>query len=225
MATLVAARVQLSSKRKDELLKEILGAKYYTAGKNLPALAKVIGFVGDANDFFTLAELIPKINMVLSSSRVLSVVSSGASIFSIVLFPVSSMISIINAYQSGLRMYSYRAVAYTITAWAFDKPIPLSSKTIIHNARNSAPVRPESEILEMNKIWQKTSHSVVSELNNAVLTNNVSKDIIKILLRALADNNEQKLCEIIIKGYDSHITSFHVKQVWQSNYRLIKYPN
>ena len=122
-------------------------------------------------------------------------------------------------------MYSYRAVAYTITAWSFDKPIPLSSKKIIHNARNSAPVRPEGEIQEMNNTWKKTSQSAVNELNNFILTNNISKDIFKILLRSLADNNEQKLCEIIMKGYDNNISSFHVKQVWQSNYRTIKYPN
>lgn len=225
MVNIIASNAQLTSKQKDDLLKELLGANYYTAGKNLPALSKVISFVGDANDFFSLAELIPKINVILSNSRVLSVVSSGVSIFSIVMFPVATMISIINAYQSGLRMYSYRAVAYTITAWAFDKPIPLSSKKIIYNARHSAPVRPEGEIQEMNNIWKKTSQSAVNELNNFILANNISKDIFKILLRSLADNNEQKLCEIIMKGYDNNISSFHVKQVWQSNYRTIKYPN
>lgn len=225
MVTQTSSNTPLTDKEKKDLLKELLGADYDTAGRNLPALSKVIGYVGDANDFFSLAELIPKVNVILTNSRVLSVVSSGASIFSIIMFPVSTMISIINAYQSGLRMYSYRAVAYTITAWIFDKPIPTSSKTIIRNARHSAPVRPASEIQEMHDTWKKTSQSAIAELNNFLLVNNIPKDIFKILFRSLSDNNEQKLCEIIMKGYDSNISSFHVKQVWQSNYRTIRYPN
>jgi Mg2+/Co2+ transporter CorB len=216
--------VLLTDKEKDDLLKEILGRDYDTAGQNLPVLAKVIGFVGNSNDLFVLAELVPKINAVLSSSRFISVVASGASIFSIVMFPVSIIISIINAYKTGLRMYSYRAIAYTITAWAYDKPVPLLSRRIIYNARHSAPVQPVSEIKVMHDVWKKTSQSVISEINNLILVNNISKYTFKIFLRAISDNKEQKLCELIMMGYDQVITSFHVKQVWQSNYRLIKYP-
>jgi hypothetical protein len=224
MVRIAIGSARVSPKQKEALLKEILGEKYHTASKNLPALSKVIDFVGDANDVFSLVELIPKVNIILTNSRLLSVATSGAAIFSIAMFPVSTMLSILNAYQSGLRMYSYRSVAYTVTAWAFDKPIPLASNRIIQNARSFAPVRPESEIQEMNDIWRKTSQSTVNELNSLVLANNVSKDVVKILLCSLSDNNEQKLCEIIMKGYDSIITSFHVRQVWQSNYRTIKYP-
>lgn len=224
MSKLIPSIVQLTTKEIDDLLKELLGRDYYTAGNNLPILAKVIGFVGNTNDLFSLIDIIPKINTILAGSRVLSFVSSGASTFSIVMFPVSTMISIINAYESGLKMYSYRAVAYTITAWAFDKPVPPSSRKIMHNIRHAAPVRPESELRLMESTWKKTSQSVIIEINNYLFAKNISKDTFKIMLRSMCDNNEQKLCELIMKGFDQNISSFHIKQVWQSNYRLIKYP-
>lgn len=225
MNKLIPATSKPTAKETDDLLKELLGQSYYTAGNNLPVLAKVIGYVGNANDLFSLIEIIPKLNVVLASSRILSVVSSGASIFSVFMFPVSTMISIINAYQSGLKMYSYRAVAYTITAWAFDKSIPISSRKIMHNARHTSPVRPESELRLMDNTWKKTSQSAIAEVNKFLLVNNVSKDLFKILLRSMCDNNEKMLCELIMKGFDKNISSFHIKQVWQSNCRSIKYPD
>ena len=225
MSKLSPATTKPTAKETDDLLKELLGQDYYTAGTNLPVLAKVIGYVGNANDLFSLIEIIPKLNAILVSSRVLSIVSSGAAVFSIFMFPVSTMISIINAYQSGLKMYSYRAVAYAITAWAFDKPMPISSKKIMHNARHTSPVRPESELRLMDNTWKKTSQSAVAEVNKFILVNSVSKDLFKILLRSMGDNNEKILCELIMKGFDKNISSFHSKQVWQSNYRSIKYPD
>ena len=106
---------KLSESEKEELLKEILGNQYHTAGNNLPLLRKMIDRIGYVDNMFTVAELLPLFNRILSL-RIFGLVASGASILSIFLIPISSLINIVNAYQAGLRMYSYRAVAYTITA-------------------------------------------------------------------------------------------------------------
>lgn len=146
----------LTDKEKDQLLKEILGEKYNSAGDNLPVLKNVIDVIGYVDTSLTVAELLPIVNTILSGSRVLTVVASGASVFSIFLFPVASMISIIDAYQSGHKMYAYRAIAYTLTAWAYNKPIPPSSMRILSNLRTGNLVAREKIVNEYKQVWAKT---------------------------------------------------------------------
>lgn len=220
MNTVVKA-LKLTDKEKDEILKEVLGPKYHTSGNNLPILKKVIGHISDVNDAATFAEIIPALNTALANSRIFAFVSSGASILSIVLFPVGTMISIINAYQLGAKMYSYRAIAYTITAWAFNRAIPTSSPRIMSNSRNQAPVSNPHQMQEKIKAWKKASDSVLRELNNLAITNKIPKDALKLLIRAMADNNEQKLCALILKGYEKQFSDFHSKAVWKSNYKIL----
>lgn len=216
----VIKSVKLSDKEKDELLKQVLGPKYHTAGNNLPVLKKVIDLISNTDDIATISEFIPILNTALANSRIFSIISSGASVLSILLFPVGNMISIINAYQLGAKMYSYRAIAYTITAWAFNKPIPTASPKIMSNSKNTFPVSSAHQMQEKRNAWKKASESVLRELNNLAITNKIPKDAFKILLRALSDNNEQKLCELILKGYEKEFTDFHSKAVWKSNYSI-----
>ena len=88
MNTVVISK-KLSEKEKDDLLKEILAAEYSSAGNNLPILKSAIDIIGHFDTAFGLAELIPLINTALSSSRIFGFVASGASIFSIFMFPVT----------------------------------------------------------------------------------------------------------------------------------------
>ena len=135
----VATKV-LTRSEKEEILKEILGNDYHKIGNNMPILMDAIDIISKTDNALTFAELIPGINTFVAGSRIFSVVSSGAAVLSIILFPISAMISVINAYQIGHKMYSYRAIAYTITAWAFGKPIPSSSQRVLHNVREGRVV-------------------------------------------------------------------------------------
>ncbi len=219
----VVKNKKMSEKEKDELLKEILGQDYYKAGNNLPMLNKVIGFISDTNDLATLTEIIPLLNSALANSRLFAIISSGTSVFSVLLFPVGSMINIINAYQLGVKMYSYRAIAYSITAWAFNKPIPISSPRIISNSKNRFPVASHNEITEKHTAWKKASQSVIKEIDQFVLSNNLTKNSFQLLLQAMSDGNQQKLCDFLLRGYEKEFKGYHSKAVWKSNYS-IKYP-
>jgi len=222
MDTMIA-RKNLSEKEKEDLLREILGTEYTSVGNNLPILRNVIDVVGHVDTAFTLAELVPIINGALSGSRVIAFVSTGASIFSIFMFPVAALISVANAYQVGHKMYSFRSIAYTLSAWAFDKPIPVSSKRVLSNMRRGMVVVKKEIIDEHNKLWSKTSKNVITKLNAELVTKKIPQDAMKILLRAIANNNEQKLCELILKGFEKEFSSV-VKITWRNNYK-IKFPN
>lgn len=221
MNTAVLAN-RLSDKEKEDLLKEILGAEYSSVGNNLPILKSAIDVIGHFDTAFSLAELVPFINNALSSSRVFGFVASGASVFSIFMFPVASMISVINAYQVGHQMYSYRAIAYTLTAWAFGKPIPVSSQKILSNLREGNLVAKQKIASEYKQLWQKTSQSVLTKLNSELTSKKIPKEAVQIILRAISNDNPQVLCELLEKGFEdkmSHIT----KLTWKSNYS-IKFP-
>ncbi len=215
---------QLSDSEKEKLLKEILGREYQSSGNNLPILKKAIDLISNTSDVASVAELIPLLNSAMMNIRILAIVSSGASVLSIALFPVGAMISIIDAYQVGLRMYSFRAIAYTITAWAYDKPAPKSSQKIILNLKNGFPTASREQIKSMETAWSKSSASALKEINSYMVQSNIEKKVFQLLLRALSDNSEQKLCELFLKGFEKKISDFPSKNVWRSNYS-IRYPN
>lgn len=219
----VATAEKLTDKEKDDLLKEILGQNYSNAGNNLPILKKVITIVSDTSDLATIAEIIPILNTALANSRLFAIVSSGASVFSILLFPVGAMLSIVDAYQAGIKMYTYRAIAYTITAWAYNKPIPSSSKRVLSNSKKSFPVSSDKEMKEKRNAWSRVSQSVIKNINQYLVANNVSKEIFRILLQAMSDGSEQKLCALLLKGFEKEFKDFPSKAVWKSNYS-IKFP-
>lgn len=222
MNTTVLAK-PLSDKEKEDLLKKILGSEYDSAGNNLPILKSSIDIIGHFDTAFGLAELIPFINTALSGSRILGLVASGASVFSIFMFPVASMISVINAYQVGHQMYSYRAIAYTLTAWAFDKPIPVSSQRILSNLRAGNHVAKQNIVNEYKQLWQKTSQSVLTKLNTELTTKNIPKEAVQIILRAISNDNPQVLCDLLEKGFEDKM-SYITQLTWKSNYS-IKFPS
>ena len=69
---------KLSENEKRQLVKEILGKEYNQVGNNWPVFSKVLDYIGHTSDAFTVAELIPITNSLLTGSRVLTVVGSTA---------------------------------------------------------------------------------------------------------------------------------------------------
>lgn len=218
----VATAEKLSAKEKEALLKEILGKDYATAGNHLPILNGLIDKIGYVDNFFTLAELIPILNKILSV-RIFAMTASGASILSIFLFPVGAMIAVINASESGKRMYTFRAIAYAITSWAFDKPVLTGSSRVMANARSGFPVIQKREITERELAWKKSSNDAINKMKAVALEKNIPVKGLKAFLRMISDNNQQKCCDILLKGFEKEFSGASLK-VWKSNYS-ISYPN
>lgn len=218
----IATKNKLSDGEKDTLLKEILGNEYNASNQNLPVLKKSIDLISDIDTAFTFAELVPAINSVLAGSRILSVVGTGASVFSIFLFPVGAMIDVLDAYQVGHKMYALRAIAYTITAWSYGNAIPASSMRILSNIREGQVVAKQRIVTEYKQLWSKTSQDVLSKINALLATNGIPKEALQIALRAISNNNAQMLCEMLLRGFEDKLSNI-VKITWKSNYS-IKYP-
>ena len=118
--------------------------------------------LGTFNDAITIAELLPTLSAWLSGAAVTSL-TSVAAFSSTLLFPLQQTINLINANETGLRMYFYRAISYTITAWAFDKLKPTSSPRIISNI-TSGSYTTTKEVAEFHKVWRETMVSVLTKL-------------------------------------------------------------
>lgn len=159
----------------------------------------------------------------MTGSSTLSVIGSTAGTLSIFLMPVGHMIAIINAWQSGHRDYSYRCIAYTVTAWAFNKPRPMGSNQILQNMRSGMLVRKQSVVGEFEKVWRETSVSVTQMLDKILVEKRIQKKQLQFILQALGDGKPQQLCLLLLRGFEDKVDSYAGKLVWKSNYKII-YP-
>lgn len=125
----------------------------------------------------------------------------------------------INAKETGHKLYSYRCIAYTITAWSFGHPIPKKSATILKNIFSGNIVQRAGTDKEYNEIWQKTSQSVLRQLEKIVISKNVPKRNLQLIFRAIGNDDPNTLCLEIKKGFENKL-SYSERLVWKSNYRV-----
>lgn len=211
---------KMTDAEKKEILKNILGTKYHSAGKNFPIFSEMMDGLGTFNDVLSFVELVPVLNTWLSGS-VVSAVVSRASIAGVFLFPFQQMINLLNANETGLQMYSYRSISYSLTAWAFNKPKPMSSPQIISNIR-SGPYRSVKSIDEYHKVWRETSISLVNKIELVCLQKKINKDYLKVVFKALGHGSPEKLSVLILHGFESEFSPV-TRHIWASNFSVV-YP-
>jgi hypothetical protein len=211
---------KLTDAEKKEIIKNILGVNHHAIGKNYPIFSEMMNGLGTFNDALSFAELLPVLNTWISGSVASSVVST-ASFFGVILFPFQQMINLINANEIGLRSYSYRAISYTITAWAFNKQIPISSPQVLINI-TSGPIVSTKTANEYNKIWRETSVNVAQKLEQVCLQKRINKKHIKAVFKALGQGKPEVLSILILKGFEKEFSPVS-RHIWKSNYS-IKFP-
>jgi len=220
--TASALYIQVSDKEKLSIIKDILGKNYIITSHNYPILSSVIDNIERADTAFTLAELLPITNSLITGSAFISMTVSGTAILSIALIPVGSMIKIIEALQTGHKLYSFRAAAYAVTAWAFSKPIPGSSPKILFNIRNGDYVKEPEAVEEYKLLWAKSAKHTIQYIQGRLAVKNLQKKQLQFILQSIGNGEEKKLCLMLLKGFESKMTSFD-KMVWKSNYSIV-YP-
>lgn len=211
-------KTKLSDQEKKEIIRSILGANHNAVGKHFPIFSEMMNGLGTFNDALTFAELIPALNTWLSGAAV-STITSTAAFAGTILFPFQQAINLINANETGLRFYSYRAISYTITAWAFDKVQPMSSPRILSNLF-SGPYTSTKEVTEYHKVWRETSVSVLTKLELTCLQKKIKKQHLKTIFKALGQGSPEKLSVLILKGFEKELSPV-TKNIWASNYSIV----
>jgi len=212
---------KLTDEEKRKTIKDVLGKDSTAVGKNFLLFSALADNLSTANDILSFAELVPSFNSLLSGT-VASTAVSTVSFVGILLLPFVQLINIINAYQIGHRMYSYRCVAYTITSWVFDKPKVPGSARILSNI-NSGPIQKrQSATKEYNKLWLETSLNVLNNLSAISTQKKIPIAHMKAIFRALSGNKADKLCESVLIHFEKDFDS-NTRNIWKSNYK-IRYP-
>jgi len=212
----------LTDSQKKELIQEILGTEYHQVGNHFPLFSKMIDNLGTMNDAAAISELVPVLTRYLSGTATTSVFSV-ASMVGILLFPVHQFINLVNANQTGHRMYSYRAIAYTIVGWAFSQPIPAQSARIILNIRSGSVVKSVATVREYEKIWRETSLNVQNQLNIICVTKNIDVQLLKRVFQVMGEGNTGRLSALILESFESQFGPT-TKPIWKSNYSVC-YPH
>lgn len=184
---------------KKKVLQDVLVASYSSVGARFSVFSRLADGLGNVNNALSFAELIPALNSYLSGA-VASKVMGGASFACILLFPFEQLINLINANESGNRMYCYRSIAYTITAWSFGRPIPNGSPRTLNNLQSgSGPVvRDHAALAKYHKVWTETAGNVVRSLDNICLAQKIAKSQLKMIFQAFGNGNPPsiaKLCD------------------------------
>jgi len=204
---------------REKLIIDLLGSDKVSVGNRLPVLIEIIDNVDKFDHGFTIAELITWSEELISSYQVLSITGSSIAMLSAVFMPVKSMIDIVNAMELGHRMYAFRCIAYTITAWAYKRGIPLGSLKTLHNVRVNDPRHADQLVKEYKEVWRKTSLSVLIKLNSKEYYKDVPQEAIRVILRALSNDDPQTLCLILLKGYETDIPTT-AKAIWKNTYDI-----
>ncbi len=211
---------QLTEQEKKALLREVLGTSYHQVGDRFPVFSRMMDGVSNFNDTVALAELIPALNTWTSGAMAGSFLSA-ASVIGVVLFPVQQTINLINSNETGLRFYSYRAVAYTITAWAYSRPQTMSSPRILSNIAQGVGYA-NGGVEEYNRVWRDTSAQVLSAIDKRCVQKGINKQHLKEVFKAMSRGKPEDLCLMLLQGFESQ-TGHTTKFIWRSGYKTL-YP-
>lgn len=210
----VNAKRKLSEKEK-QFIVETLKSDFQLKGNNLKTIQKVIDIIGKADNALALAEIAGFLNegsIVAGSASVLSFISTA-------LFPIAGIGMLADAHEIGQKLYGLRAVAYTITAWAYDKPILVGSNKVLLNIKGV----PNSSIIKYKQAWSSASRATLSSLKNMSKKKKISEDSLKLIYKALSSNNPKTLCLQLMTDLESKLNDTVHKMIWKVELKTL-YP-
>jgi len=181
-----------------QIIIETLKHDFNLKGENLKTVTKVIDVIGHTDNALALAEIAG-----LLEGAAFATVASAVNFIATIAFPVAAFGMLLNANEAGLRLYGLRAVAYTTTAWAFDKPIPSGSKRAMRNMRG----KPAKDILKLEQAWSNTSRATINNLKKEAIKRKIKEVNLKLVYRALGNNNANQFCGLLMKELTSKLKS------------------
>lgn len=201
-------------------LVELLAKEHNLVGEQLKILAKAIDIIGKTGDVATVAEIVG----LIGESGIIAGAATVVSLVGTVLLPFGLHVAVFNKTKTSERMYNLRAIAYTITAFAFDQDIPTGSR-MTRRRWGGLVAKPEAKAHE--KVWLESIEPTLRLIKQTALEKNVSIASYKAFLRALGSDDEQKLCRMILSGFEGKLKDLNlsVLNTYKSNIINIPYPN
>lgn len=189
-------------------------------GNNAPGFTDFMSKLSALTDTQSAAQLIPTLRKLLDHGPSAKFFGA-ANVVNIFLSPFQNVINLINANETGLSFYAYRAIAYTVTAWAYNHTIPSESSTVLNNTQKGMG-HTYGGINSYVSTWQKSSTNALGGIRKFCKEKNIPEDHMKIMLIAISSEKPHILSQLIMESYEEKI-QFVVRNIWKSGYS-IRYP-
>lgn len=201
----------LSPAEKKRIIVAALKRDYSIPGENLPLLSKAIDAAGYAENAIALAEIAG----LVAEGGLIASVGTGLTIAGVVLFPIGAGISLVDAMESGEKLYAMRGICYATTAWAFGEPVPPGSPRVLRN------IRQMYDTARHERAWREASDAAIRKLEadvaRAAPGSSTAKGTLQTLLQAIADRDRKKLSLLLMKGMEPELSGV-LLEAWKSNY-------
>lgn len=202
----------LSYEQKKKLVEELLSKDHNLRGANLEILSKAIDILGKVDDALTLLE----IASLIGEGGIISAVGTTVSMATVIAFPISATISLVNAAEGNMRTAGMRSVAYATTAWAFSEEPPQTSKVITN-------ITTTYERDNAQKAWLDALKETKKVLENEVAKRQIQKQSMQIALQAVGMGFSHELCMVLLKSFEQQLSGTHLV-TWKQNYNIL-YPD
>lgn len=185
----------MPEEERKKLILEHLEGEFDLRGEHLEILEKLAHYVHSAADFAEAGEAIAHIFV-----HVPEALAAGVEYFSLLgaaAFPIMATIQWINANEFGYRLLGFRAVAYGITAWAFNDPVPAPPGWIRTNYIVSGLGK---DVPAAHRAWNASAHAAIRHMGEMATKRDMRKEHLQLLFRAMVDEDRNKLVKEIMEG-------------------------
>jgi hypothetical protein len=212
----------MTDDEKRRITVQTLGQEFHLQGDRLKLLDKLSEWVGNADSALTVAEIAG----LIAEGTLAATASTAVGVANVILTPVGLTIAVLNAKETGFKLLGIASVAYTITAWAFDDPIPSRiPDRILQNNRSSG--ESQKDLDSDAQAWKDASDAAVKAMDAKVAherKRKIPKKIFQIALQGSADGDRNTLAKNLAAGLEKE------RNVNPSDFKIIdflisQYPN
>lgn len=192
----------LSDEQEEKLMAETLADDYDLQGERLEWLEHAAHISKGAEELGEVAEWITEET---AKGATVAAVSSWLGLVSCVLEPIEIGIAILDALETEAKIAGMQAIAYAITAWAFDDPMPGYPASLKPNWRGAGTGMAGLERAEQG--WKDACEATVRNLEERVRKSGRSKVSYQVLWRSIGDDDRKQLARRLMDARAKEIGS------------------
>lgn len=197
-----------------ELIIETLKTDFNLRGENLKTIGKVLDYISYTDNALTLLE----ISSLLESSAAMAGGVATFSFIASIISPIGLFKNLLDANETGLKLYGLRAVAYTIASWAYDRAVPSGSNKIMLNISGS----PLNIKEKYKKTWLEVSNNTIKSFKEKAIKEKVSEESLKLLFRSISNDSPRNLCFLLMSEMTKDLSAIE-KVYWKAEIKTL-YP-
>jgi len=139
---------------------------------------------------------------------------------------IGDFVSLTNALEPDCRPIGAKAIAYTVTAWAFDERDvpPMAPREGLRTAEQDGG---RKEAQKYARTWKQTAKQAQQRLlsKEEVDEKPVTQEGLKLLLRSLTEGDEARLACLVWESLEGRLATKRDKTLFKGYAKTVTYPN